>query len=930
MKFYQYLFIISFTIILSPITNAQELKKVELTKQLTLVSFTDNSNTTLKAINGFPLISFEIDKKPATSNDAGIPVSITIKEITDFTPGYKAIVNFTNKSDKPINLRNVVPFGTEKKEAYIGNFGDHGLSRTYIFVPGRAPVNCIVPDNAWNLGFCAFNVSNRSICALTRRDNNSAVKTKISRFENTLEPGGSISYNLYADFYKGSWQEGLRLMFQERYLYDVERFDNTLFNREDLKWIRHSYVMHLIMAWDKYYFNADDQKFHLTDFIKRGQKLYGGDEVIGLWPTWPTLGVDQRNQFDMFRDLPGGMPQIKRMVDTLHKMGTKLFVAYNPWDESTRFEGHITGLADILKNTDADGAILDTRGESSKELQGGADKVKKGVIMYSEGMAVPKDQQGIVSGRVHNALYYPPLLNLNKFIKPEFAIFRVAEFFKEPIQREFATSFFNGYGTELNIFAPGHADNEKEQYLYLARTSRILRENTFNFTDNNYVPLIPTLADSIYVNKWSLKDKTIYTIFSLVPEGFNDHLFEVENTRNSHFVDIWNHEELSPDTIKGKIFIKADIAAFSKKYLGTNNEGEVDCIAQLPRLLDTRLYGDTIFIKAVKGGEIKVWAGNPAYDKTPVTVKPGNSNISLLKAFGRYEGKFVIQLMENGILLDENIHVIAPGTPRLSSFVEKTPRATGNEKDMVRIPAGAFTFKTTNGDEFIPYAKYNQGQTYQMLSFMMDQYPVTNAQFYQFIKNTQYNPKDKVNFLKHWKNGKPISEEMNFPVVNVSYEDAQAYARWAGKRLPTELEWQYAAQTSDGRDWPWSKDTKNIIREEEPVTQTLTVFKIKGINNLQANTGTGKLYSVGKYNQGVNPFGLYDLTGSVWQLTNDVYKSGSYIYIIMKGGSYYNPSSSWWYVQGGPRELHFRQFLLRVSQGFERNATVGFRCIRDL
>jgi len=50
---------------------------------------------------------------------------------------------------------------------------------------------------------------------------------------------------------------------------------------------------------------------------------------------------------------------------------------------------------------------------------------------------------------------------------------------------------------------------------------------------------------------------------------------------------------------------------------------------------------------------------------------------------------------------------------------------------------------------------------------------------------------------------------------------------------------------------------------------------------------------------------------------------------IEKGGSYFKPSSSWWYVQSGPRELHYRQYLLRVSQGFERNATVGFRCVKD-
>jgi formylglycine-generating enzyme required for sulfatase activity len=120
-----------------------------------------------------------------------------------------------------------------------------------------------------------------------------------------------------------------------------------------------------------------------------------------------------------------------------------------------------------------------------------------------------------------------------------------------------------------------------------------------------------------------------------------------------------------------------------------------------------------------------------------------------------------------------------------------------------------------------------------------------------------------------------------------------------------------------------------VQRKEEVVTETLTVSSLHGIDPDRANLGDGKLYPVGKYPKGANPFGVHDLVGSVWQLTNDLYQSGSYRYIIMKGGSHFKPSSSWWYVQGGPRELHYRQFLLRVSQGFERNGTVGFRCVKD-
>ncbi|HSR60782.1 MAG TPA: SUMF1/EgtB/PvdO family nonheme iron enzyme, partial [Robiginitalea sp.] len=140
---------------------------------------------------------------------------------------------------------------------------------------------------------------------------------------------------------------------------------------------------------------------------------------------------------------------------------------------------------------------------------------------------------------------------------------------------------------------------------------------------------------------------------------------------------------------------------------------------------------------------------------------------------------------------------------------------------------------------------------------------------------------------------------------------------------------QYAAQTPDLREWPWGGPPGAIYREEEKVTETLTRFTLKGIDPALCNPGNGTPDPVGAYPKGANPFGLQDLVGSVWQLTHDLYKSGSYDYIILKGGSYFNPSSSWWYVQGGPRELHYSQQLLRVSAGFERNATVGFRCVKD-
>jgi formylglycine-generating enzyme required for sulfatase activity len=138
-------------------------------------------------------------------------------------------------------------------------------------------------------------------------------------------------------------------------------------------------------------------------------------------------------------------------------------------------------------------------------------------------------------------------------------------------------------------------------------------------------------------------------------------------------------------------------------------------------------------------------------------------------------------------------------------------------------------------------------------------------------------------------------------------DDAKAYARWAGKRLPTEMEWQYAAQGTDMRKYPWGN----------------TMDSSKCNYNLNHPT------PVEAHPQGASPFGVEDMTGNVWQLTNDIYDVGSYYYVIIRGGSYYHPSSSPWYVTGGPLPVDHPEMLLLMAPGLDRNGTVGFRCVMD-
>ncbi|MDR2057450.1 MAG: formylglycine-generating enzyme family protein [Dysgonamonadaceae bacterium] len=891
-----------------------------------------------------PLLSFKVGDKSFTISQQAVATGNTstagrlsvsyVEHLYHF--GRKALVTFKNTSGDTLWLHNVVPFGESNKQVYITGKGKHGLSRTHLFRPGYEPVNVIVPDNAWELGFSAIETGeDLNVCALVRRNRNSIKNGRLHRFETELYPDGEVTYTFWTDNYRGGWQEGLRLMFQERMLYDVEpgTFDNSLLARKDLQWFRHTYVTHLMMTWDRRFYDYTDGESHLKEFLEKGKRLYGGTDVLGIWPTWPALGMDERSQWDMFRDLPGGFGGLRRMSDMCRAEGTRFFICYNPWDESARGgkSRHLEEMSTIIREVGVDGVVLDTKGESSRELQEAADRVRPGVIMYSEGMAVPRDMQGIPSGRVHNALYYPPMLNLVKFIKPDFAIFRVTELTHERVRREFAVSFFNGYGTELNIFSPGNPEWEDEQYLFLGQTVRILRENTSNFVNGRYTPLLPTLNDSIFVNRWDYAGKTIYTVFSLKPEGFNAPLFEMEKT-DRHFIDIFNHIELFPAERNGKYYIPVKTAAFDRSDLGTNNEGAVCAIAALPGILKTQLNGDELSFSSLDGDKIRIWAGMPSYDKEYKEYGVDRQTIRLLETFPHFEGKFIIQAFKDDELLDERIVYIKPGTARMASRKEQTPATAKVPKGMVEIPAGIFACGNYRfGDSFIPYPAplTHPGEEVQMPRYFMDKYPVTNAEFKVFMDATGYQPIDTANFLKHWENGRiPVVGQENFPVTYVAYEDAQAYAKWAGKRLPTEIEWQYAAQTSAGNEWPWKQKTP-VKRIEEPITNTLSVWKLEGVEKGRCNTGDGSLYAVGSYPEGVNPYGLHDLVGCVWQLTNDLYDNATYRYIMMKGGSYFLPSSSCWYVQGGPRELNYRQYLLRVSQGFERNAAVGFRCVKD-
>jgi formylglycine-generating enzyme required for sulfatase activity len=198
----------------------------------------------------------------------------------------------------------------------------------------------------------------------------------------------------------------------------------------------------------------------------------------------------------------------------------------------------------------------------------------------------------------------------------------------------------------------------------------------------------------------------------------------------------------------------------------------------------------------------------------------------------------------------------------------------------------------------------------QLSRFAIDRTPVTNAQFAEFMRLTDYRPRHSENFLKHWGHGRPPAGQEDHPVVYVSLDDARSYARWARRRLPTEEEWQYAAAGPEARVYPWGDEMKGGLCNDGSDGPSTT--------------------SVQRFPDGASPFGVLDLCGNVWDWTESERTDERTRFCLLKGGSFYRARGSGWYFDGGPQMNAYSAKFLLMWCGLDRCATIGFRCAVDV
>jgi len=258
-----------------------------------------------------------------------------------------------------------------------------------------------------------------------------------------------------------------------------------------------------------------------------------------------------------------------------------------------------------------------------------------------------------------------------------------------------------------------------------------------------------------------------------------------------------------------------------------------------------------------------------------------------------------------GILRGTSLPPVEPDLPQVPDAA--TSAAGGDDAPiddvMVAIPAGPFTRGTIAGG-------YDEQpvRSIHLDAYAIDKYEVTNHQYAAFVAATSHR---KAGPPSRYAKNMARMRGVNQPVVYVSWNDADAYCRWRGKRLPTEAEWEKAMRGSDARLWPWGNDV-------DPLASNWAVTK----------DGYDVTAPVGSFKRDVSPFGVADGAGNVLEWVADWYGEDVYrdsaganpkgpefgTFKVLRGGGYTTSGTD---VRVTSRSKMVPDF---------RDETIGFRC----
>ncbi len=654
----------------------------------------------------------------------------------------------------------------------------------------------------------------------------------------------------------------------------------TGFKAQYPNWIKGQYVQALVMLWDEELWNANDG-WRVDQLLDRADAVYGGWDHVVLWNNYPLSGVDRRNQFDYFNDLPGGLDGLKDCVAAFHRRGVHVMLDHKPWVPGIPdgFDNANRSLAYIVDYCNMDGVYLDCGSHPKADLK-----------QYIEALGPDKIFAAEATTPLEHIHYQPmswaqfvndsdaPGIMRNHWLERDFILYETRRYYHHPM-RELQRAWLGGGGHVVweNVF--GYWASYSQRYCsWLRLCSAAQRKFVDLFSGENWEPLLGSSPDAgIYASKYWDAQRTLYPICNRSGADYNGELLRIPLDENQIIVDVISGQTLSCETSASDCIISGSISEDGIAGILITDQKHFTSDVQQFIQEQAELIAKADFTFVAWEGEHRCTdlphqllsqASGPAYAEAPEQMRA-------VPAFsGTHKQRY--RMRECGFI-------------------------AGHETELHVYDA----FENECVDE-------SQVETPDL---WVDYLPVTNADFKIFLEASHYEPENPTHFLRHWHNGRiPIGME-DHPVVYVSLNDARAYAKWAGKRLPTDAEWQRACLGDRSYQFPWGNEFALQLGHSG-----------KRLFNDGRQGGTTP---VTKYQDGISAYGCLDMIGNTWEWTESERSDGHTRYCLLKGGCWYGAEGSFWLFDGGPRGGDWAAKLILMHDGWDRCATIGFRCVAE-
>ena len=217
-----------------------------------------------------------------------------------------------------------------------------------------------------------------------------------------------------------------------------------------------NFVCGFLFAYDRAFWDPDRMEYRIGPLCADAMREFAGYDSVVIWHAYPRIGADQRNQFDFFRDMPGGLDGVRDAVRAFHQQGVRVFLPYNPWDTGTAREKESDDIAltRLVGATEADGLFLDTMLAAPPGLRKAMDAIRPGVAFEPEGHPSIEEMQQCNASWAQWLQAYPEIGVLHlKWIEPRHMQHQIRRWDKSH-QGELAAAWFNGSGVLVweNIF----------------------------------------------------------------------------------------------------------------------------------------------------------------------------------------------------------------------------------------------------------------------------------------------------------------------------------------------------------------------------------------------------------------------------------------------------------------------------------------------